>query len=287
MTALELYEFALIELNKLKAPSLLIEDYVYFINKAVQQYINITYNKYDINQQATDDLRVLKATAVLKVSEETVTVDGNSISPVYRVTLPNDYMHLLNCIVSFERVGSNNACGNIKSKIYKTAKRLTSDMFGGIINNYYLKPSYKRPYYFINSINTSSTLKTNEEIDNSILISDYSKEGESLKKLSAEAGQRLANPSNVNLEIRCGDKSLYKPTEVYIDYIKAPMYINLDHSDIITYKGDDSQVLEFPDYVCYEIINIFVRLIMENATDPRLQTIIPINETIASSQSGK
>ena len=60
MTARELYEFALIEVNKIEAPSLLLEDYNYFIIKAVQQYINLTYNRYDTNQQSTDDLRVLK-----------------------------------------------------------------------------------------------------------------------------------------------------------------------------------------------------------------------------------
>ncbi len=58
MTARELYEYALIEVNKLEAPSLLLEDYNYFINKAVQQYINLVYNRYDVNQQSTDDLRV-------------------------------------------------------------------------------------------------------------------------------------------------------------------------------------------------------------------------------------
>ena len=44
---------------------------------------------------------------------------------------------------------------------------------------------------------------------------------------------------------------------------------------------DNTQVLEFPDYVCYEIINIYVRLFLENASDPRLRTNIPINQTIA------
>jgi hypothetical protein len=38
--------------------------------------------------------------------------------------------------------------------------------------------------------------------------------------------------------------------------------------------------LEFPDYVCYEIINIFTRLLMENSGDPRLSTVVPINQTI-------
>ena len=48
---------------------------------------------------------------------------------------------------------------------------------------------------------------------------------------------------------------------------------------------DSSQILEFPDYMCYEILNIFVRLIMENASDPRLQTNIPLNQTIPEAQS--
>ena len=44
---------------------------------------------------------------------------------------------------------------------------------------------------------------------------------------------------------------------------------------------DTSQIMEFPDYVCQEIINGLVKLVMENASDPRLQTNIPINQTIA------
>jgi hypothetical protein len=40
--------------------------------------------------------------------------------------------------------------------------------------------------------------------------------------------------------------------------------------------------MEFPDYVCQEIINELVTLMMENSSDPRLQTNIPINQTIAS-----
>ena len=49
MTARQLFDYALIELNKVQAPSLLLEDYNYFINKAVNQYINKRYNIYDIN----------------------------------------------------------------------------------------------------------------------------------------------------------------------------------------------------------------------------------------------
>lgn len=35
MTLLEVFEATLIEINKVKAPSLLLEDFNYFINKAV------------------------------------------------------------------------------------------------------------------------------------------------------------------------------------------------------------------------------------------------------------
>ena len=40
MTARQVYEYALIELNKKQAPSLLLEDYIYFINKVIQQFVN-------------------------------------------------------------------------------------------------------------------------------------------------------------------------------------------------------------------------------------------------------
>lgn len=40
-------------------------------------------------------------------------------------------------------------------------------------------------------------------------------------------------------------------------------------------------MMEFPDYVCQEIINGLVKLVMENSSDPRLQTNIPVNQTIA------
>lgn len=299
MTARDLYEYGLIELNKLEAPSLLTEDYVYFLNKAVQQYINLTYNRYDINQQSTDDLRVLKATALfkdedikkLKSADNLVSIQSKInygiLSSTYYVDLPKDYMHMLNCIVGFARTENPNKkthCDSeVETKVYFTAKRLTADMYGGVINNYYQKPSYKRPYYYLNTINTSNEIVTNKEQDDSIL--NYIADIESLRDSEAKKGERIANPSNVRLELRFGDDTLYTPSEVYIEYIKAPMYIRLSQAEIDDPGADVSQILEFPDYVCYEILNIFVRLIMENASDPRLQTNIPLNQTIPEAQS--
>lgn len=297
MTARELYEYALIELNKLGAPSLLTEDYVYFINKAIQQYVNLTYNRYDTNQQSTDDLRVLKATALFtnddihKIKEaadlNTIADKLNSsiLNTVYYVDLPKDYIHLLNCIVEFTRTENYNNktnCSKEGSKSYYTAKRLTSDMFGGVINNFYQKPSYKRPYYCLNTINTSNQLVTNNSQDDFLLEYINNGDKQDLSDLNSNVGNRLANPSNVRLELRFGDDTFYRPTSVYIEYIKAPMYVRLTQDQIDNLLVDNSQIIEFPDYVCYEIINILTRLIMENSSDPRLQTNAPINNTISS-----
>ena len=65
MTARQIFEATLIELSKLQAPSLKLYEFNYLFNKAINQYVNKVYNVYDINQQTTDDLRVLKSTAFL------------------------------------------------------------------------------------------------------------------------------------------------------------------------------------------------------------------------------
>ena len=102
MTERDLYDAALIEINKLEAPSMLLEDYNYFINKAIQQYINKVYNRYEINQQATDDLMALKRTTSLVVNTFSETGIPNEHNYYFSI-LPEDYLHLLNCVVKFKR----------------------------------------------------------------------------------------------------------------------------------------------------------------------------------------
>ena len=117
MTVRTLYDNLLIELNKVEAPSILLEDFVYFANKAVQQYVNRVYNLYDINQQTTDDLRKLKVTAQLDVQNDDL-ITMPTEDAYWFVYLPEDYLHILNCIVIFEK-GDNSSkskCENIKEK---------------------------------------------------------------------------------------------------------------------------------------------------------------------------
>jgi hypothetical protein len=96
---------------------------------------------------------------------------------------------------------------------------------------------------------------------------------------------RYGNKSKVKMEIRYGkDNSTFQLSKVYIDYLKSPQFIRLTQ-DEVDEVDDVSQILEFPDYVCQEIVNELVKLLMENSSDPRLQTNIPINQSIASPQA--
>lgn len=362
MTSKQIFEYALVELNKREAPSLLLEDYNYFINKAVNQYINRVYNIYDINQQKTDDLRVLKSSAVL-----TPTVLGQSseygetslFDTSYEVDLPDDYLHVLNCVVEY-KLQRTYKCYDKDSYWHQGATRLTADMFSQIINNFYLRPCYKRPYYYINNNNitntypttdnlvsvidskyvlgvTSANLTTSSKIiitltdgtektytctvnelasaigagikaldaslavagvvtisTNDILIKDSAVSNIRIDGLGLDlskspsstrvAETRYGNKSKVRMEIRYGkDDKVFKLNKIFIDYLKAPQFIRLTQ-DQIDEVEDNSQIVEFPDYVCQEIVNELIKLLMENASDPRLQTHIPISQSIANPQ---
>ena len=277
MTSKQLFEYSLIELNKREAPSLLLEDYNYFINKAINQFINKVYNAYDVNQQKTDDLRVLKSSVVLTPAILTEGESGGSTlyAKGYDVDLPDDYLHILNCIVEYN-ILKNYKCYTINTTWQQGAKRLTSDMFTQVINNYYLRPTYKNPYYFITNVSTDLTYPINDGPSNiTVGQNDPS-------MIEREAGYRYGNRSKVRMEIRYGkDNSVFQLAKVFIDYIKSPQFIRLTQEQVDAVE-DTSQLLEFPDYISQEIVNELIHLLMENASDPRLQTNIPVNQTIAN-----
>lgn len=160
-------------MNKVDAPVLLLEDFNYFFNKAVYQYINKRYNIYDTNQQTTDDIRVLKSTATLTpkptypegAEDDSDAAIMNSLyGATFEVDLPTDYLHILNCICIY-KVKGRVKCYNKDSYQPFSAYRLTSDAWPVVINNLYQKPSYKRPYYYIHNVNVNETIPTNPHGD--------------------------------------------------------------------------------------------------------------------------
>lgn len=283
MTLRNAYEFALIESNKLKAPSILLEDFIYLFNKAIQQYVNSVYNRIEYNQQSSDDISFLQTVSV---------IDTKDIKPRYKfndtiweLKLPKDYVHLLNCIAEFTGNDSKSRCGDNSTKtIVSTCQRLTGDLYGGITNNYYMKPSHKKPYYYIINHNTQEETPTNPDMDEEIKAGSYQPEfiGDNEYRFYVLKGTeqaRVVNQSTVKIEIHTGTSS-WNLNKLYITYLKAPMYVSMTQEQVLAVE-DNTPKLEFPDYVCYEIINIYVRLFLENASDPRLQTNMPINQTIA------
>lgn len=372
MTARQVFEYSLIELNKVQAPSLLLEDYNYFINKAIGQYSNKIYSQFEMSQQRVDDLRVLRSSAVLIPTSSTDYPNLSEYSNVYYAYLPDDYVHLLNCVVEYS-VKKKSGCYKVGDKFTIGAKRLTSDIWPTVIKNHYYKPSPNNPYYFITNNTTSNSYPTTDNsakagvvktivldevgdivpndtitingvtyifkttpnpanelevkcafgvtteyssrdylfiklrqsqdpsitrnkyinsdtiIGTDLVISHTS--GNDLVLTETVTGSNLSdktdslrygNSSKVKLEIRYGtDGTVFVPNKIYTDYIKSPKFVELTN-DQIDEVVDNSQVLEFPDYVCQEIVNELIKLLMENASDPRLQTNIPVSQSIAT-----
>ena len=280
MTELGLYNVALIEQNKQEAPTLLIEEYNYLINKAIMQYINLTYARFDLNQQASDDLRWLQKSIELPVFKQAKIIQPAEEAN-YAVQLPSDYLHILNCTTLFKK----KSCVNDDSKkcptdddadnnvVFSLCRRLTANQYPAIIQNAYLKPTYKRPYFYITDSMESESASTL-----------YSTKSPDCGDVPEYVEPDYTNPCEVGddrkiMEIRCGKNKLYCPTTVYVDYLRKPKEINLTWEQVQSVE-DTTLNCEFPDAVAYEIVNIFMKLLFENASDPRLQSHFAINQTV-------
>lgn len=187
-TARQILEAALTETNKAGAPSMLLADYNYFINKAINQYVNQHYTIYDVSQQTTDDLRVLKSQAMLKVKNVSYhpEIGGNitdmnklgaglakMFAGTYEVILPSDYLHMLNCKCIYKML-SDYKCYDKGNDVPFDALRLTADAKSQIDGNAYLTPKPWRPYYCIQNINISDEVATNpRDVSNNPYGTDY------------------------------------------------------------------------------------------------------------------
>lgn len=204
MTTRQVYEAILIELNKNNAPSLRLHEFNYLFNKAVNEYVDEVYQNYDVNQSATDSLRVLQSEAQLQPNQVTInypnksenaqdltvtTVNGipttiqtgttgikfkgNLKGATYEVFMPEDYLHILNCTCIYF-VKQQNKCYDAGDYIEVPATKLTADSWSTIMTDIYNRPSPMKPYYYIHNRNTQSDLPTNsfknKSLDNGQVI---------------------------------------------------------------------------------------------------------------------
>lgn len=257
MTVRDCYEACLIELNKVQAPSLLIDDFVYLLNKSIQEYFNKKYISFEKYQQNTDDLRHLINMVTITPIKNTNSIYGVS----YNCPLPSDYVHILGCRAIFDNLSKNKCSSNSISVV--GLNKLNSDQAPQIGSNYYMRPSYNRPYYQIINI----------EQDDPNFLQNYKADSE--KNL----GKRYGNSTQPMMQILCGDDIWHPLKAIEVQYLQAPRYVMLTQDDLDSVK-DTTQVLEFSDYVCNEIVKQLVGSILENQKDERLQTFIPINQSI-------
>lgn len=295
MTVRQVWEGLLVELSKVSSPSMLLSDFNYFVNKAVTQYTNKCYNIYTINQQTTDNLRVLCSKAELDANKNASEYDVS-----YEVILPGDYLHLLNCICVFQ-LKKDYQCHKANDYVQIPAKKVTADSWPVILEDYYNRPCPQRPYYYINNVNINNTIPTNPITDSNLngtdIAAKYSDTNSNFPRtiklgspftdttvstVDREIAMRYGNPSNVRMEIRCGNNdTIFQLKKVLVDYIKVPQTIMLTQEQL-NLTADTSQIMEFPDYVCNEIINELTMLVLENNSDPRLQTNTIVTQSIAN-----
>ena len=142
MTARDIYEGSLVDLNKAHAPALTVEEFVYKLNKAILAFTNERYNFYAVNQQLSDDLRVLVTEATFALTSANLNTDITGDRCVTVELNVDDYLHLLSCDLVV-----TNDISNLTKKY--PVKRLTLDMSGAIALNEYLKPAINRPYHLL------------------------------------------------------------------------------------------------------------------------------------------
>lgn len=140
MNALEAYRDVLRELDKYESPTFTVNDFNYFYNKAISQYIDSNYRQFDLLMKDVQDLSCFTAS-------QTLTLPSSG-----EVSLPlADYRHLLSLKIT---VKFKVNIGRYKSgQSYEFwPERMKSGQKGFRYRSAYGKPNFRRYYYEIYSV---------------------------------------------------------------------------------------------------------------------------------------
>ncbi|MCK5788371.1 MAG: hypothetical protein KAH32_05205 [Chlamydiia bacterium] len=276
MTVRELYRNTLIELNKVEAPSFYLEDFLYFANKAVNWYVNTRYNLYDVSQQLSDDLRALR------VGPEEIASSNNTVVEDCLAKKQQAYEDcVLKCIDPEESVPRPEClkkCNSLKiTEDIKCAHNLTS-----------LEYEYRHLLNCIVSVRLHENILVCDQAENTVI--NYA-----AKRLTADRRAAILNNTfleprpfrpyydihNNDLEILTGTNVTdnFTVTSVTIEYLRNPSELHLDASDLST-EFDYSAQMEFPEYVCVEILNSLVTFALEQVSDPRISSNPSVNQSV-------
>lgn len=255
MTVLDFYGNVLVELNKEEAPTQSLFEFNYYLNKSIQECANIAYNTFETTQQTTDYLQAIKR-QVLKQGNQ---LTAGSYTNSYRILLPLNYWHLTNVYVKVRSPKID--CGKIVQGQFTVSqpisvKKANDDMYPFVEMNEFDKPNWKeeRVYYHIYS--------DDESVD-SVSTKGW------LEIITGNLG------TNTTID------------ELGLRYLKEPNKYTLTYRQLDVFRNtavDESQVFEFPNYVCNEIVKKYVALTFEQQVNERLQSNIPINQSIQVQQ---
>ena len=183
--------------------------------KPTNNYVNKKYNIYDVSQQTTDDLRVLKSNAKLKPTKIT---DYSGLSLAnganYEIIMPSDYLHLLNCICLFD-VNKNKECWNAGDVMVVGATKLTADSWSSVVDDVYNQPTKKRPYYYVHNQNDIYTLESD-------LVEGTGESAQVIAKAGTLTERNSMIPTAINPENRADSNANDKfHTLGHVDYTEA------------------------------------------------------------------
>jgi hypothetical protein len=164
VTSRAIYVNILTELMKEESPSLYMEDYLYYINRAVSDYIKARYELYETTQQLSDDLRFWKKTFTSKE----LLVPINSIHVKDGTKTKHDYRHLLSCVIEVDIKRPMLKCPQkVGEKHMYKATRISSDTKAGLLDNAYLQSTFYRPYFDV--IDNSIYIRAGKEDKNVVI----------------------------------------------------------------------------------------------------------------------
>lgn len=272
MTEKEAYKGLLMELRKAKAPHIHIEEFNYFMNRAIQDFVNNEYKIFETTQQTSDALSTITSSGdfIFNNTTKKYTFSGLSVvnntpqgfitgnkynSDFLQVNLPGDYFHLLNC-VSYVKTKFNYKCYAAGYTHSIGSKKLNADSAADNIDNAWLKPSFNNTFY--------------KQIDHSNVLTRIS---------SATPPPATNNVVIPDLQLYYGNSLKFAVDKISIEYLKKPKVVSLTTIQINT-PTDTSALLDFPDYVCNELIKTITKIVLENSKDPRLQTFVPTNKSV-------
>lgn len=239
MTPLDAYRDILRELDKYESPTFTPNDFNYFYNKAISQYIDSNYLRIDLIVKDSEDL------ASLIRPNHGLTIDSNGV-----MVMPSDFRHLLNLKINVrfkQNIGRyKKYSASDSSTIYEFwPERMKSGQKGFRNRSAYGKPNFRRFYYEIYSEPSSSVQNTKVKI--------------------------LFDSSVVDVV------SVGSTENAFVDYIKQPVPVSLISPSVYSPSYLEFNTGETRNNIYYQVANVCRSLFLENIESAR--TPVAMQET--------